>query len=45
MHQDNSRFETLLAVLGRPYDDQPGFASYAEPPRPEQIVRQTFCGT
>ena len=45
MHQDYARFETLLAVLGRPYEDQPGFASYADPPRPEQIVRQTFCGT
>jgi uncharacterized protein YdiU (UPF0061 family) len=42
---DYSRFATLLAVLSRPYDDQPGLAGYADPPRPEQVVRQTFCGT
>ena len=29
----------------RPYDDQPPHRLYAEPPRPDQIVRQTFCGT
>ncbi|HEX3487526.1 MAG TPA: YdiU family protein [Micropepsaceae bacterium] len=38
-------FETLLAVLSQPYEDQPAFRAYGEPPRPEQIVRQTFCGT
>jgi serine/tyrosine/threonine adenylyltransferase len=42
---DLSAFETLLAVLSRPYDDQPDSSRYAEPPRPDQIVRQTFCGT
>jgi len=40
-----SAFDTLLAVLSRPYDDQPGRSRYAVPPRPEQVVRQTFCGT
>jgi uncharacterized protein YdiU (UPF0061 family) len=42
---DLSAFETLLTVLSRPYDDQPSHRRYAEPPRPDQIVRQTFCGT
>jgi serine/tyrosine/threonine adenylyltransferase len=42
---DFARFERLVEVLARPYDDQPEHARYAEPPRPEQIVRQTFCGT
>jgi serine/tyrosine/threonine adenylyltransferase len=42
---DLSPFEALLSVLSKPYDDQPAFARYAAPPRPEQIVRQTFCGT
>ncbi|MGA9765412.1 MAG: protein adenylyltransferase SelO [Rhodomicrobium sp.] len=38
-------FESLLTVLSAPYDDQPGFERYADPPRPDQIVRETFCGT
>jgi uncharacterized protein YdiU (UPF0061 family) len=43
---DFAPFESLLAVLARPYDDLPStFARYADPPRPEQVVRQTFCGT
>jgi uncharacterized protein YdiU (UPF0061 family) len=44
-HGDLSPFDNLLTVLSRPYDDQPGHRIYAEPPRPEQVVRQTFCGT
>jgi uncharacterized protein YdiU (UPF0061 family) len=44
-HSDLSPFDNLLTVLSRPYDDQPGHRVYAEPPRPEQVVRQTFCGT
>ena len=43
--EDFSVFERLLAVLSRPYDDQPGSERYALPPRPEQVVHQTFCGT
>ena len=42
---DLSVFENLLTVLSRPYDDQPPHRLYADPPRPDQIVRQTFCGT
>jgi uncharacterized protein YdiU (UPF0061 family) len=38
-------FETLVDVLGRPYDDQPERAHLAEPPGPEQRVYKTFCGT
>jgi uncharacterized protein YdiU (UPF0061 family) len=44
-NDDASAFETLLAVLSCPFDDQPAFGRYAAPPRPDQIVRQTFCGT
>jgi hypothetical protein len=32
-------------VLSNPYDDQPRFARYAEPPEPHERVQQTFCGT
>jgi uncharacterized protein YdiU (UPF0061 family) len=42
---DYEPFETLVAVLSRPFDDQPGHERYAAPPRPDQVVRQTFCGT
>jgi uncharacterized protein YdiU (UPF0061 family) len=42
---DLQPFETLVHVLGRPYDDQPEHAHLAEPPGPEQRVYKTFCGT
>jgi uncharacterized protein YdiU (UPF0061 family) len=38
-------FDRLLAVLSAPFDDQPENAAYRDPPRPEQVVHQTFCGT
>ena len=44
-HGDFGPFETLLCVLATPYEHQPGFTRYAEPPRPDQVVHQTFCGT
>jgi len=42
---DVSGFETLLAILAAPYDDQPEFAAYAEPPPPSGGIYRTFCGT
>ena len=42
---DLAPLEELLAVLARPFDDQPDFAAYAAPPRPEEVVQATFCGT
>jgi serine/tyrosine/threonine adenylyltransferase len=42
---DFAPFERLVTVLSKPYDDQPDAARYALPPRPEQVVHQTFCGT
>lgn len=44
-NDDFAPFEQLNAVLARPFDDQPDFAAYAEPPQPEEQVLQTFCGT
>ena len=43
--EDFEPFEQLVAVLARPYDDQAGRERYSLPPRPEEVVRQTFCGT
>jgi serine/tyrosine/threonine adenylyltransferase len=42
---DFAPFNELLQVLSRPYDDQPQFSHYGEPPRPDQVVLETFCGT
>jgi uncharacterized protein YdiU (UPF0061 family) len=40
-----SPFEELLSVLSRPYEEQPPFASYMEPPQEHERVLATFCGT
>ncbi len=45
LSDDFEPFENLLAVLSRPFDDQPQHAAYQDPPRPEELVHQTFCGT
>ncbi|WP_428538789.1 protein adenylyltransferase SelO [Rhodopila sp.] len=42
---DFGPFETLLDVLSQPYRDDPALEQYARPPRHEERVRQTFCGT
>ena len=43
--RDFTRFEELLTVLSAPYEDQPAFTPYADPPPPGQGSYQTFCGT
>ena len=42
---DFSEFHRLVEVLSNPYENQVDSEKYAVPPRPEQIVRATFCGT
>ena len=42
---DFGPFHALVERLERPFDYDPADADYAVPPRPEQVVRQTFCGT
>jgi len=43
--QDYQPFRLLLAALADPFSDPPPGSPYVLPPRPEQEVRQTFCGT
>lgn len=42
---DFEPFERLCRVLERPFDDQPDAADLALPPKPEERVQATFCGT
>jgi len=44
-HHDFSVFDALHAVLERPFEVQEGKESYMLPPRPEEVVHKTFCGT
>jgi uncharacterized protein YdiU (UPF0061 family) len=43
--EDFTPFETLLAVVSHPYDDNPALERFTRPPREEEKVLQTFCGT
>jgi uncharacterized protein YdiU (UPF0061 family) len=43
--QNEQPIEDLLVVLTRPFDDHPGYERFAEPPKPEEVVTRTFCGT
>jgi uncharacterized protein YdiU (UPF0061 family) len=42
---DFAPFHELVAVLSNPFEAQPAFARYAEPPAERERVLQTFCGT
>lgn len=42
---DLSFFERLLEALAKPFEDRPEFEDYTIPPKPEERVLQTFCGT
>jgi serine/tyrosine/threonine adenylyltransferase len=42
---DFGPFHELVEVLSNPFDDQPHFAPYAEPPAEHERVLRTFCGT
>ncbi|MFV0296397.1 MAG: protein adenylyltransferase SelO [Hyphomicrobiaceae bacterium] len=44
-NDDFEPFETLNAVLAAPFEDQPGRDRFMQPPQPDEIVGQTFCGT
>lgn len=42
---DYAPFRALLEVLEDPFDERPERSAYAGPPRPEERVLRTFCGT
>ena len=43
--QDFGPFEEMLEVVSRPYEERAGLERYMTPARPEECVRETFCGT
>ena len=44
-HHDFSVFTELHEVLQNPYVEQQGRDDYMQPPKPDEVVKQTFCGT
>jgi uncharacterized protein YdiU (UPF0061 family) len=42
---DFSRFHRLVDALATPYTEQVEYEDLELPPRPEEVVHQTFCGT
>ncbi len=38
-------FEAMVDALSAPYEDRPGLERFALPPRPDERVLRTFCGT
>lgn len=45
MQNDFSVAEQLIEVLSKPFEDQPANIAYMDPPKPEERVLATFCGT
>ena len=44
-HNDFSKFDELHEVLQNPYHLQENRDEYLLPPKPEEVIHQTFCGT
>jgi uncharacterized protein YdiU (UPF0061 family) len=44
-HGDLAPLDDLLSVVTQPFADHPGLEHLALAPEPDEIVRQTFCGT
>ena len=42
---DDAPFHRLVEALAEPYLEQDEYAYLEAPPRPEEVVHQTFCGT
>jgi uncharacterized protein YdiU (UPF0061 family) len=44
-HDDYRMMDELLPILAEPYADHPGWEHYSLPPKAEEVVQHTFCGT
>ena len=44
-NSDLQPLRDLLAALREPYENSPDLEPYQSPPKPEEKVCQTFCGT
>jgi len=44
-NNDFTKFDELHQVLQTPFELQEGMDDYLLPPKPEEVVQQTFCGT
>ena len=44
-NNDFSEMRTLLTILSKPYEEQSKYGEYMKPPKPLEVVHQTFCGT
>ncbi|MGK0270621.1 MAG: hypothetical protein ACI88H_001268 [Cocleimonas sp.] len=44
-HNDFTKFDELHKVLQSPFELQDGMDEYLLPPKPEEVVLATFCGT
>jgi uncharacterized protein YdiU (UPF0061 family) len=42
---DFGPFHRLVDALAAPYAEQTDYIDLETPPRPEEIIHQTFCGT
>ena len=38
-------FDELLSVTAHPFEARTDLAEYSNPPEPQEVVLQTFCGT
>jgi uncharacterized protein YdiU (UPF0061 family) len=43
--QDLQPLEDLIRVVSEPFEDHDDLAEYRLPPRPDEVVQRTFCGT
>ena len=42
---DLDPLEALLQALAKPWDEGPATHDYRQPPKPDEVVQKTFCGT